>query len=73
MLRNLIFLLLIGMVLMFVMQNVAVVQVRFLFWEVSMSRALMLIATLAVGLVGGWLIALPRQRKGKPPRRTGGR
>ena len=73
MLRNLIFVVLIGIVLIFVMQNIAVVQVRFLFWEVSMSRALMLMATLAIGLVGGWLLGLPRQRKGKPSHRTGGR
>jgi putative membrane protein len=71
MLRNLIFIVLVGVVLIFVMQNIAVVQVRFLFWEVSMSRALMLIATLAIGLVGGWLLGLPRQKKNKLPRKTG--
>ena len=66
MIRNIIFICLIGLVVIFVLQNIQVVEVRFLFWTISMSRALMLFGTLAIGLVGGWLITLPR--RGKTPK-----
>ena len=65
MLRNIIFISLIGMVIIFVLQNTQVVEVRFLFWTVLMSRALMLIGTLAIGLIGGWLLALPKRKKAR--------
>ncbi|KPJ79152.1 MAG: hypothetical protein AMJ54_00390 [Deltaproteobacteria bacterium SG8_13] len=63
MVRNIMFLVLIGVVLVFVAQNTQVVEVRFLFWTLSMSRALILLITLAIGLVGGWLLTVPRNRK----------
>ena len=63
MIRNIIFLCLIGVVVIFVLQNTQVVEVRFLFWTILMSRALILFATLAIGLIGGWLLTLPKRRK----------
>jgi uncharacterized integral membrane protein len=63
MIRNIVFICLIGLVIIFVLQNTQVVEVRFLFWTISMSRALILIATLAIGLIGGWLLTLPKRRK----------
>ena len=42
--------------LVFIIQNTQIVEVRFFFWKVSMSRALMLLGTLAIGLIGGWLL-----------------
>ncbi|MGD8471832.1 MAG: LapA family protein [Desulfobacteraceae bacterium] len=63
MIRNIVFICLIGLVVIFVLQNTQVVEVRFLFWTISMSRALILFATLAIGLIGGWLLALPKRRK----------
>jgi len=63
MVKNIIFICLIGVVFIFVLQNTQVVEFRFLFWTVSMSRALMLIGTLAIGLIGGWLLTLPRRSK----------
>ena len=63
MIRNIIFICLIGLVVIFVLQNTQVVEVRFLFWIISMSRALMLLGTLAIGLVGGWLLTFPKRSK----------
>jgi uncharacterized integral membrane protein len=63
MIRNIVFICLIGLVVIFVLQNTQVVEVRFLFWTISMSRALILFATLAIGLIGGWLLMLPKRRK----------
>jgi len=63
MIRNIILICLIGLVLIFVLQNTQVVEVRFLFWTLSMSRALMLFGTLTIGLIGGWLLSFPKRGK----------
>ena len=63
MIRNIVFICLIGLVVVFVLQNTQVVEVRFLFWTISMSRALILFATLAIGLIAGWLLTFPKRRK----------
>ncbi|MFC1823497.1 lipopolysaccharide assembly protein LapA domain-containing protein [Thermodesulfobacteriota bacterium] len=42
--------------LVFIIQNMQIVEVQLLFWKVSMSRALMLLGTLVIGLIGGWFI-----------------
>lgn len=44
------------MVAVFIFQNTTVVEIRFLFWTVSMSRALMILVVLAVGMVLSWLL-----------------
>ena len=71
MIRNILFILLIGVVLIFVVQNTQVVDVKFLFWSLSMSRALILLITLAIGLVGGWLLTVPKHRSIKKQLKTG--
>lgn len=52
--------LLAGLVLMiavviFTLQNTEIVSIRFLIWQVSLSRALMLFVLLGVGIIIGWL------------------
>lgn len=42
--------------LVFSVQNSAVVDVKFLAWKFSTSLALVIFATLAAGLIGGWAI-----------------
>ena len=69
MIRNIAFIILIAVVLIFVAQNIQVVQVKFLFWTLTMSRALMLLGTLAIGLAGGWLLTLPKKRRQRLPRK----
>ncbi|MCR4300560.1 MAG: LapA family protein [Sulfuricaulis sp.] len=49
-------LLLAMMVTVFALQNTAVVEIRFLFWTVSMSRALLILVVLAIGMVLSWLL-----------------
>ena len=63
MIRNIIFVCLIAFVLIFVIQNTQVVEFRFLVWTISMSRALMLFGTLAIGFITGWLMTLPKSKK----------
>ena len=60
--RNIIFIVII-MVLIFVFQNTQIVEVKFLFWEFSIPRALILFSTLCFGLICGWM--LPRRRDKK--------
>jgi len=40
----------------FVLQNTEVVGIRFLFWTLSMSRVLLVLLFLAVGVLIGWLL-----------------
>ena len=47
---------LLALVIVFALQNTQVVDVQFFFWTLSMSRALVLLGTLVIGLFGGWLI-----------------
>ena len=60
MLRNIIFVGLIVLVLIFVFQNTQVVDFKFLVWTLSISRALMLFGALAVGVLAGWILKPPK-------------
>lgn len=42
--------------LLFIMQNVAAVEIQFLFWSIQMSRALLMFLLLAMGIVIGWFL-----------------
>ena len=54
--KNIIVIVLVVFLVVFIFQNTQVVEVQLLFWKVSMSRALMLLGTLFIGLIAGWLI-----------------
>jgi len=45
-----------GMAVLFIIQNVTVVELRFLFWTLSMSRALFMSLILSTGIIMGWLL-----------------
>ncbi|MDH3672743.1 MAG: LapA family protein [Gammaproteobacteria bacterium] len=49
-------LVLVGLVALFIVQNATVVDIRFMFWTISMSRALMIFFLLAIGVLIGWLL-----------------
>lgn len=49
-------LILIVLSVLFVVQNTVVVQIQLLFWKIEMSRALMVLLFLAIGIVVGWLL-----------------
>ena len=51
---------LIGMIVLFTVQNYEVVELQFLFWKLAMSRALMLFMVLVVGVTIGWLLRGPK-------------
>jgi len=60
MIRNIIFICLIVFILIFVVQNTQVVEFQFLIWTISLSRSLMLFGALAIGIVAGWLLRVPK-------------
>jgi uncharacterized integral membrane protein len=45
-----------GMTILFIIQNVPSVEVTFLFWTLSMSRALLMSLILSIGIILGWLL-----------------
>ena len=47
---------LVCLALIFVAQNIQVVTVSFLFWEISMSRAMLLFFSLLTGFIIGWFL-----------------
>lgn len=65
MIRNVLFIGLIILVIIFVIQNTQIVEVKFLVWQVTMSRALLLFGTLAAGFIAGWLLKIPKRKADK--------
>ncbi|MEJ2179943.1 MAG: LapA family protein [Gammaproteobacteria bacterium] len=45
-----------GLAVLFIVQNAAIVDIRFLFWKMSMSRALFMFFMLAIGILVGWML-----------------
>ena len=45
-----------GMTVLFIIQNVPSAEVTFLFWTLSMSRALLMSLILSIGIILGWLL-----------------
>ena len=41
---------------LFIVQNVTVVEISFLLWSISMSRSLLIFFLLAIGILIGWLM-----------------
>jgi putative membrane protein len=55
--RAILSLVLLVLVGVFTLQNTEVVTVRFLLWQVSLSRALLIFIVLAIGVMVGWVLA----------------
>ena len=62
--KGILVLIFIALTLIFIFQNSEMVEIKFLFWSMSVSRALMLAGTLFVGIISGWLTgSIARARK----------
>ncbi len=71
-------LILAGLAVLFVIQNVTVIQMRFLVWSLSMTFSLFIFLLFATGLIVGWLLHSywSYRRKGadvRTPMNEGGR
>ena len=49
-------LILIALTTIFIVQNAEVVELRFLFWKMAMSRSLMFVFLLLSGIIIGWFL-----------------
>jgi putative membrane protein len=60
-------LILLSLVTIFIVQNVAAVEVSFLFWTILLSRAVLIFLTFVIGFLSGWVMhSYLRFRKDKP-------
>ncbi len=62
-LKSVIGIVLIALVLVFTVQNLEIVQVRFLLWDVNMPRALMIFVVFLLGVSTGWLLRTVNRRR----------
>lgn len=53
------------LVVVFSLQNAAVTQVEFFFWELSMSRVLVILGSFAIGVLVGILVSLKIPKSSK--------
>ena len=44
------------LVVVFIIQNAAVVEIQIFFWTIAMSRVLLMFIILAIGIIAGWMI-----------------
>ncbi len=53
----------------FVFQNMAAVDLRFLFWKVSLSASLLVLAVFSGGVLAGWVLSklTHREKEGRLP------
>ncbi len=52
-----------ALVLIFALQNVAIVEVQFLFWSFRLPRSLLLFIVLGAGIIAGWFLRATLRRK----------
>ncbi len=45
-----------GLALLFIMQNISVTDIRFMFWTLSISSALLMALLCLIGFILGWLL-----------------
>lgn len=60
--RLVLVLILIGLIVIFTIQNVAEVEIQFLLWGFHTRRALLIFFVLAIGIVIGWIAHSVRDR-----------
>ena len=52
------------LVIVFILQNIEMVEVTFLAWTISVNRAVMVLVVFAVGIILGWIVgSLGRRRR----------
>jgi putative membrane protein len=70
--KTIVFIVLAILIVIFTIQNTQVVEIKFFIWQTSISKALVLLSTLFIGIILGWLITWAgysrRKRKEKEER-----
>ncbi|WP_019557804.1 lipopolysaccharide assembly protein LapA domain-containing protein [Thiomicrorhabdus arctica] len=47
---------LVGLVVLFILQNVVVAEIQFLFWSIQMPRSVLMFVLLVIGIIIGWFL-----------------
>lgn len=55
--KSIVLVILLALVLIFAVQNMEIVQVKFLTWSVAMPRSLLVMVLLLIGFVLGWIVS----------------
>lgn len=66
-LKPILLIVLIGIGVLFALQNIAEVEVQFLIWSVALPRAILILAVLALGMLIGWILHSFHARKQPEP------
>jgi uncharacterized integral membrane protein len=61
--RHIIGAILLLLVVVFTLQNAAVVSIAFLFWKLEISRVLIIFFVLGIGFIIGWITASLKQHE----------
>ncbi|PIU85516.1 MAG: DUF1049 domain-containing protein, partial [Deltaproteobacteria bacterium CG06_land_8_20_14_3_00_44_19] len=61
--KTIIVLVLVALLVIFLLQNTEVIDVKFLFWQISMSRIVLLFSAFIVGLITGWFLRILTSKK----------
>jgi len=52
-----------ALTILFILQNIAVINISFLFWTFFISRSVLIFLVLLIGIVIGWLLRSSPKRK----------
>ncbi len=63
--KKIISLVLAALTILFILQNIAVINISFLFWTFFISRSVLIFLVLLIGIVIGWLLRSSPKRKAK--------
>ncbi len=61
--KQFISLVLAALTILFILQNIAVINISFLFWTFFISRSVLIFLVLLIGIVIGWLLRSSPKRK----------
>lgn len=64
--KTILFTALLLLLAVFTLQNLASVEVTFMFWSLSVPRALLVVVVLLIGALMGWLLAQGKAPTGSP-------
>jgi uncharacterized integral membrane protein len=54
-----------GLAALFILQNISIVEIRFLFWSMQLPRSVFMFLLLAIGVVIGWVLHGNKNRRVK--------
>ncbi len=61
--KQIISLVLAALTILFILQNIAVININFLFWTFFISRSVLIFLVLLIGMVIGWLLRSSPKKK----------